>query len=74
MYIRGPYSSDLADDCYEVGIDVGKTTCVSDEAIRRLASIFENGLGYVDACATVLLIKECNCHASVYGIRGRLSI
>lgn len=71
MFIRGPYSSDLDDDYRELGGDVGETTCIPDDAIGRLRSIFGKGMDYVEAYATVLLIKESNRHASAGSIRNK---
>lgn len=71
MYIRGPYSSDLADDYYEMGGNVEKSTRILDEDIDRLRSIFERGLDYVEAYATVLLIKESNSNASNGSIKDK---
>ena len=59
LFIRGPYSSELADDYYEVN-DLGETTSIPEEKIAELAKILEKGDRYVEAYATVLLVKANN--------------
>ncbi len=59
LYIRGPYSSDLADDYYELN-NLADTTSIPDEKIAELAEIMEKGIGYTEAYATVLLVKANN--------------
>lgn len=71
LYIRGPYSSELADDYYSLGNDVGEITDVPDEAVERLSEIFGKGLGYAEAYATVLLVKNNSPGASYDSIHRR---
>ena len=71
LYIRGPYSSELADDYYSLGNDVGEITDVPDEAVERLSEIFGKGLGYAEAYATVLLVKNNSPGASYGSIQKR---
>ena len=59
MYIRGPFSSELADDYYELN-SIGNETDVSEDAIDKLSEILERGVFYTEAYATVLLIKTNN--------------
>ncbi len=60
LYIRGPYSSELADDYYEIGADESDSTDVPPAVIEHLSEIFEKGLPYVEAYATVMLIMVNN--------------
>ena len=71
LYIRGPYSSELADDYYKLDGDIGGGTDVPEEAVSRLRSIFDKGLGYAEAYATVLLIVNNSPGASHESIRRR---
>lgn len=71
MYIRGPYSSELADDYYNIDSCIGDTTDIPDEAISRLRSIFDKGLGYMEAYATVLMVKNNSPGASHDSIHRR---
>ena len=64
LYVRGPYSSELAEDCGELGSFNGFDTDVPDGAVSKLSEIFDEGSGYVDAYATVLLVKNNNPGAS----------
>ena len=59
LYIRGPYSSELADDYYELK-NVGNTTDVPEEKINELSAIMKKGVDYTEAYATVMLVKENN--------------
>ena len=64
MYIHGPYSTSLAADYYRVGDINFRDTDVSEDKIEGLRSIFDKGLDYAEAYATVLLIKDTNPTAS----------
>ena len=64
LYVRGPYSSELAEDCDELGSFNGLDTDVPDCEVSKLSEIFYEGSGYVDAYATVLLVKNNNPGAS----------
>ena len=64
LYIHGPYSSELADDYYELGAFSDGETDIPDEIIEKLRDIFNDGLGYVEAYATVLLVKNNSPGAS----------
>ena len=59
LYIRGPYSSELADDYYEMPL-TDRGTNIPGNVIARLAGILEKGIRYTEAYATVLLVKENN--------------
>lgn len=59
LYIRGPYSSELADDYYEID-RLSNSTTVPSEAILKLSEIMGKGIGYTEAYATVLLVKRNN--------------
>jgi len=62
LYIRGPYSSDLADDYYELHID-SSTPCETDvpsEHIDSLTEIMIKGTPFVEAYATILLARKYN--------------
>ena len=59
LYIRGPYSSELADDYYDMR-GLGNYTNIPDEAIRNLSAIMNKGIGFTEAYATVLMIKKDN--------------
>lgn len=60
LYIRGPYSSELADDYYEMHGKVHGDTNVSESDLSRLKELYSKGLSYVEAYATVLLLKNSN--------------
>ena len=60
LYIRGPYSSELADDCYEMHGEVSGSTDISESDLSRLKELYTKGLPYVEAYATVLLLKNSN--------------
>ena len=62
LYIRGPYSRELADDYYEIK-DIPAETNVSADKIEALKCIFDKGIGYAEAYATVLLLKRNNVGA-----------
>ena len=71
LYIHGPYSRELADDYYELGNINGFSTDIPDSVVSKLSEIFNEGLGYVEAYATVLLVKNNNPDASNDRIRER---
>ena len=64
LYVCGPYSSELADDCDELGSFNGFDTDFPDGTVSQLSEIFDEGSEYVDAYATVLLVKNSNPEAS----------
>ncbi len=64
MYIRGPYSSDLAKEYYKCDSIAGRETNVPEEALSRLTEIFSKGIGYAEAYATVLMIRSNSKDAS----------
>ena len=70
LYIRGPYSSELADDYFEM-TNPGKTTYVPEEVIRNLSKIMRRGIEFTEAYATVLMIKNNNPGKSYIDIRNR---
>ena len=59
LYIRGPYSPDLADDYYELN-KIDDFTDVPTEIIKDLSLIMSKGIGYTEAYATVLMVKQNN--------------
>lgn len=59
LYIRGPYSPDLADDYYELN-RIDNFTNVPIEKINKLSEIMNKGIGYTEAYATVLMVKQNN--------------
>ena len=71
LYFRGPYSVELADVHRHLGNEVGETTDVPEEAVRKLSKIFGKGLGYADAYTTVLLVKNNSPGASYGSIQKR---
>ena len=71
LYIRGPYSSELADDHRSLGNEVGGTTDVPDEVVVRLSEIFAKGLSYAETYAVVLLVRNNSPGASYHSIHKR---
>ena len=64
MYVHGPYSSTLADEYYRIGdIEVGETN-MPEAAIQDLSNIFTKGLGYTEAYATLLMIRNNSPNAT----------
>lgn len=59
-YIRGPYSKELAEDCFEIRDDVSENTNVLERDFFRLKELYAKGLPYVEAYSTVLLLKNNN--------------
>lgn len=59
LYIRGPYSSELADDYYEIK-RLNNSTDIPADAIDELSKIMSKGVDYTEAYATVLLVKRNN--------------
>ena len=64
LYIRGPYSLELADD-YNKMVDIDGSTDVPVDSIDRLSNIVNIGVGYTEAYATVLLVKNNNPDRSI---------
>ena len=60
MFVKGPYSSELADDCLELGADGSYPTDVPPDAIERLSEIFGKGDPYAEAYSVVMLIMANN--------------
>jgi hypothetical protein len=60
LYIRGPYSSDLAHDYYDLGGFVGEYTDVPESVISDLSEIIGKGVRYAEAYSTILLVRENN--------------
>ncbi len=71
LYIRGPYSHDLADDIEELGGGIGADTDVSDADLDRLRGILDRDPDYAVAYTTVLLVKNYSPRATNERIRGR---
>lgn len=62
MYIRGPYSSELANDYYEIarsGLPLNYTD-VNKDLIDKLSAIFDKGIDYTEAYATLIIAKTFN--------------
>ena len=57
LYIRGPYSSELADDCRELlkGDGIAHGSDVPSDKIRELSDIMDKGTSFVEAYATLKL-------------------
>ena len=70
LYIRGPYSRELADDYYTIKAIPAETTVPADK-IDALRCIFDKGIGYAEAYATVLLLKRNNAGVSPERILNR---
>ena len=60
LYIRGPYSTELADDYSEMHGEVTGHTNVLDGDLSRLKELYSKGPSYVEAYATVLLLINNN--------------
>jgi len=58
MYVRGPYSSGLADEYYKYDSIKADVTDIPEDAIADLAEIYSKGIGYAEAYATVLMVKS----------------
>ncbi len=71
LYVRGPYSKELADDYYEMKGSVPTDTDLPSNVIDSLKGIFGKGLGYAEAYATVLLVKNNSPGASKESILKR---
>ena len=71
MYVRGPYSTTLADEYYRIGDVTFRDTTVPDEAVDNLRSIFSKGLRYAEAYTTVLMLKNKNPNAPYNRIKER---
>ncbi len=71
LYIRGPYSRELADDYYSLGNDIDVDTDVPDEVVARLHAIFDKGIEFAEAYATVLLVIDSSPGASHESIHRR---
>jgi uncharacterized protein YwgA len=64
MYIRGPYSSELADDYYALmkKNNFSYSTSVPASAIKELSGIMSKGAPYAEAYTTVMLARKYNPH------------
>ena len=61
IYIRGPYSRELADDMWELGaVPSGGTGLPEEEEVSMLKGLFLRGPSYVEAYATALLLVRMN--------------
>ncbi|MCL2509637.1 MAG: hypothetical protein FWF07_00965 [Methanomassiliicoccaceae archaeon] len=62
LYIRGPYSSELADDYYELmrNNTLSYHTDVNDSYISQLSEIAARGPKYLEAYSTLILAKRYN--------------
>jgi len=58
MYVRGPYSSGLADEYYKYDSIKADVTDIPEDAIANLTEIYSKGIGYAEAYATVLMVKS----------------
>jgi len=68
MYIHGPYSSSLADEYYKIGDITFTETDIPADAVENLHKIFDKGLQYVEAYATLLMIRDNSPNAPSDGI------
>lgn len=68
MYIHGPYSSSLADEYYRIGDITFTETDVPADRVEDLSHIFEKGLPYAEAYATLMMIRNNSPGASYDGI------
>jgi Uncharacterized conserved protein len=62
LYIRGPYSSDLADDYYEIlgNKPISNDTSVDPKFIMNLSNIMSKGVNYLEAYSTLVLAHRYN--------------
>ncbi|MDR3282762.1 MAG: hypothetical protein LBS92_04035 [Candidatus Methanoplasma sp.] len=62
LYIRGPYSSELADDYYELlkGNMIPSDTDVGSGYIEELSGIMSKGIPYLEAYSTLILARGYN--------------
>ena len=59
LYIRGPYSTELTDDCERMILSNLRTD-IPEEALTALSGIIKRGTDYLEAYTTVMLVKENN--------------
>ena len=71
MYVRGPYSTTLADEYYSLGDVTPGVTDIPDVYVNDLSEILGKGLRYAEAYATVLMIKNNSPGGSYEGIMRR---
>ncbi len=75
LYIKGPYSSELAEDYDELGYFNDMDTDVPDSSILRLSEIIKRGKRYMESYTTILLVEENNHGISAdYVLRKTLEI
>jgi len=61
MYIRGPYSRDLADDYFKVPKKrMSYETDVPEDDIAELSRIMDKGAPFVEAYTTIVLVSKYN--------------
>ena len=62
LYIRGPYSSDLADDYYELLREnaLSYKTNIDSDLIEKISEIMSKGVGYLEAYSTLILAHKYN--------------
>ena len=60
VYIRGPYSRELADDIWELGEIPSGGTGLPEAEVSVLMGLFRRGPSYVEAYATTLLLVRMN--------------
>jgi uncharacterized protein YwgA len=62
LYIRGPYSSELADDYYELMKSASHTTVmdVDGKHVDSLSEIMKKGVPYMEAYSTLILARKYN--------------
>jgi uncharacterized protein YwgA len=66
LYVRGPYSSELADDYYELmkSGNFSADTYIDVEYIDKLSRIMRKGPSYLEAYSTMVLAREYNPNMS----------
>ena len=71
LYIRGPYSSDLADAYYKHRHELDGPTDIPGSEIEELKCILDKGIRFAEAYSTVLLVKNSSMNPSPEGITKR---
>lgn len=61
-YVRGPYSRDLADAYYKISKEsiAPENISIPEDVKNDLKQIFDQGIDYTEALATILVVAEVN--------------
>ena len=59
LFVKGPYSPELADDINKIGKTIGVTN-IPSEAIHDLSLILKRGFRYTEAYTTVMMVIQNN--------------